>query len=161
MTSVWGRGRPRRKHSSAAPSVAPPDSSPTLKLGDKLSEQSAGPLGTKPPVANAFAATSIPKYSKDDLQQIFKTVLEAWASAPTPAPALVLASAPAPAPIVAEVPWEKLKAYSPDVYRRKSYIDCYNFCQQYKNYFAIARDLRPTQIPFVALFLWERISVCR
>ena len=136
MTSVRGRGRIRWERSSIAPSVspsvAPPDSSLPPESGDKLSDQLAGPSVTKPLVANAPAAdTSIPKYSKDDLQRILKAVLEARAPAPTPAPT------PAPASIVSKAPREKLKARSLDIYRGKSYIDCYNFYQQCKDYFAI------------------------
>ena len=78
MTSVQGRGRSRHERSSAAPFVAPPDSFLPPELDDKLFNQPTRPLETKPPVANTPAsATSIPKYSEDDLQQIFKTVLEA------------------------------------------------------------------------------------
>ena len=154
MTSVRGRGRPRRKCSSAAPSVTPLDSSPPPESGDELSDQPAGPL-TKPPVANApAAANSIPKYSEDDLQQILRTVLEAQVPAPTPVPA----PAPAPAPIVAEAPRKKLKARSPDVYLEKSHMDCYNFCQQCENYFATAGATGPTRIPFAASILRDRIS---
>ena len=98
MTSVQGRRRLRCKHFSAAPSIAPPDSSPSPESGDKLSDQPARPSETKPPVANTLAATSVPKYSGDDLQRILKAVLEAWAPIPALAPIL------APASIVAEAP---------------------------------------------------------
>ena len=162
MTSYRGRGRPRRKRSSAAPSVALPDSFPPHELGDKLFDQPAGP-STKSPIANAFAAAnSIPKYSEDDLQRILRTVLEARIPAPAPvlapAPVPVHAPAPAPAPIVAEAPRKKLKARSPDVYRGKSHMDCYNFCQQCEDYFATAGATGPTRIPFAASFLRDRIS---
>ena len=160
MTSVRGRGCSRPEHSSAAPSVALPDSSPPPESGDELSDQPARPL-TKPPIANApAAANNIPKYSEDDLQWIFKTVLEVRVPAPTPvlAPAPIPAPAPAPAPIVAEAPREKLKARSPDVYRGKSHMDCYNFCQQCEDYFATAGATGPTRIPFAASFLRDRIS---
>ena len=168
MTSVWGRGRPRRERPSVtpsvAPSVAPPDSSPPPESGDELSDQPAGP-STKPPVANApAAANSIPKYSEDDLQRILRTVLEARVPAPAPVlapapvPAPVPAPAPAPAPIVAEAYRKKLKARFPDVYRGKSHIDCYNFCQQYEDYFATAGATGPTWILFAASFLRNRIS---
>ena len=39
-------------------------------------------------------------------------------------------------------------------------MDCYNFCQQSEDYFAIAGATGPTQIPFAASFLWDRISFC-
>ena len=120
MTSVQGCKRPRQERLSAAPSVAPLDSFSPPELGDKLSDQPAGLSGTKS-LANApAAATSIPRYSKDDLQRILKAVLE------TQAPALALALALAS--VIFEVPWEKLKARSPDVYRGNSHMDCYNFC---------------------------------
>ena len=77
MTSVQGRRRLHRKRSSAAPSIAPLDSSSPPKSDDELSDQLAGSLGTKPPIANTSAATSVLKYSEDDLQRIFKTILEA------------------------------------------------------------------------------------
>ena len=162
MTSVQGRGRPCRERSSAAPSVAPPDSFPPPESGNKLSDQPAG-LSTKPPVANApAAANSIPKYSENDLQRIFKTVLEARVPASTPvlAPAPVPTPAPAPtlAPIIAEAPREKLKTRSPDLYRRKSHMDYYNFCQQCEDYFATAGATGPTRILFAASFLRYRIS---
>ena len=91
MISVQGCRRPRREHPSVAlsiapsvaPSFAPSDFSPSSE--SKIFEQPDGPLEPKSP-----ADTSIPKYSKDDLQRIFKAVLEAWAPAPTPAPAFVV-----------------------------------------------------------------------
>ena len=159
MTSVRGHGHLRRKRLSAAPSIIPSDSFPPFKLGDKLSNQPVGPSKIKSPVANASAtATSIPKYSKDDLQQILKAVLEA--QAPTPTPTLILALAPAPvlAHIVVETPWEKLKARSPDVYHDKSQMNCFNFYQQYEDYFATIGATGPTRSPFAMFFLWDRIS---
>ena len=158
MTSLRGCGRPRWEHPSVAPSVAlfiaPPDSSPPPKSGDKLSDQPARPSEAKP-LANApAAATNIFKYSEDDLQRIFKAVLEAQALI------LVFASAPASvlALVVSKMPRKKLKTCSPDVYCRKSHIDCYKFCQQCENYFATAGATGPTQIPFIASFLWDWIN---
>ena len=52
------------------------DSSPSLESDGKLFNQLAGPLGPY----LAVIPTTIPpisKYTKEDLQQIFKTVLEA------------------------------------------------------------------------------------
>ena len=160
MTSVRGRGRPRRERPSVAPSVAPsiasPDSSPPPESGDELSDQPAGPSGAKPHANSPPAATSVPKYSENDLQRILKAVLEARAPAPVPAPA----PAPVPAPVVSEVPREKLKARFLDAYCGKSHMDCYNFCQKCEDYFAIARATGYTQIPFATSFLWNQISFC-
>ena len=154
MTSIRGYRRPHWKRlsvtPSVTPSVAPPDSFPPLKLGDKLSDQPVRPLGRKPTVANIFATTiSVPKNSEDDLQQIFKAVLEAQAPIPVPAPT----SDSAPAPVVSKVSREKLKACSPDIYRRKSHMDYYNFCRQYEDYFATVGVIKLTQISFVVSFL--------
>ena len=88
------------------------------------------------------------------MQQILKAVLEAQAFVPAPAPVPALV----PAPVVSEVLREKLNARSPDIYRRKSHMDCYNFCQQCKDYFATAGATGPTRILFAASFLWDRIS---
>ena len=115
-----------------------------------MSDQLAGLSGTKL-LANApAAATNIPTYSQDDLQQIFKAVLEIWA----PAPASI------PAPSVSEVPRKKLKDCFPDVYRRKSHMDYFNFYQQYEDYFATTRAMEPTRILFTASFFQDRISFC-
>ena len=135
---------------SVAPSIALPDFSQLSESGDELSDQPAGPSKGKPLANSLAAANSIPKYFEDDLQQIFKAVLEAQAPAPAPTPI--------PAPVVSEVPWEKLKARFPNVYCRKSHIDCYNFCQQCEDHFATAGATGPTQILFAASFLWDRIS---
>ena len=162
MTSVRGHECPRRKRlsvtSSVAISVVPPDSFPPRKSADELSDQLAELSGPKPPVANALAATSVLKYSEDDLQRILKAVLEA--RAPVPALALAPAYAPAPAlaPIVAKAPREKLKACSLDVYRGKSHMDYYNFWQQYEDYFATTGITEPTRILFATSFLRDRIS---
>ena len=158
-SSVRGRRRSCYEHSSATLFIAPLDSFSTPKSGDKLSDQPIGPLKTKLPIANApAAAISISKYSKDNLQQIFKTVLEARVPAPTPVLAPTSALAPASAPIIAETPCEKKKACSPDIYRRKSHIDCYNFHQQCKDYFTIAGATGPTQILFATPFFRDQIS---
>ena len=156
MTSVRGRRHPHQKRPSIAPSIipsiAPPDSFPPFESGDKLFDQLAGPSRGKLLTNSPPAAINIPKYSKDDLQRIFKTVLEAWVPALAPAPA------PVPAPVVFKVPQEKLKARSSDVYGGKSHIDCYNFCQQCENYFATIGVTESTQILFATSFLWDRIN---
>ena len=136
MTSVRGRGRPRRER----PSVALPDSSPPPE--SEFSDQPAGPPGAKLPVAVVpAAAPAVPKYNEEDLQRILKTVLEARA------------------PTTSEEPRDKpLKARSSDVYRGKSHMECYNFCQQCEDYFATAGARVANRIPFAASFLRDRIS---
>ena len=129
MTSVRAHRRSRRKRPSVAPSIAPPDFFSPPESGEELFNQLAGPLGGKPFANSPPTANNVPKYPEDDLQRILKAVLEAWApipaSAPAPAPAPVLA----PAPIVAKAYRKKLKGHSQDLYRGKSHIDYYNFCQ--------------------------------
>ena len=141
MISVRGYGRLRRERSSITLSITFSDSSLPPKSG--ISEQP-----NRPPRPKFFADTNVPKYSKDNLQWIFKAVLEAWA------PALASASAP----VVFEVLWEKLKARFPSVYREKSYIDCYNFCQQCEDYFAIKEITESIQISYAASFFRDWIS---
>ena len=90
-----------------------------------------GAGSVRPPVA---------KYTEEDLQQILKAVLEAKVPA-------------------SDEPLEKLlKARSPDVYRGKSHMECYNFCQQCKDHFAIARAKGPNRILFAASFFCDRIN---
>ena len=101
MTSVRGRRHSRWESSSVASSVTFFNSFLSLKLDDKLSKQPTGLSKIKLLVTIALvAAINIPKYSEDDLQRIFMTVLEARALALT----LVLALA------VSKVLRDKLKA---------------------------------------------------
>ena len=166
MTSFQGRGRLRHERSSVVSSVAlflaPLDSFPPPEMGDELFDQPTAPSGAKLPVTNALAATSIPMYFEDDLQRIFKAVLEARAPvpalAPVPAPVPILAPALAPALIVAKAHQKKLKTCFPDVYRGKSHMDCYNFCQQGEDYFATIAATGPTRILFATSFLQDWIS---
>ena len=152
MTSVRGCSYPHQERFSVIPLfVTSFDSFSPFKLGDKLSDQLARPPRIKPPVANAsITATSIPKYSKDNLQRILKAVLEVR----TLAPALALALA------TSAEPQNKLKAFAPDVYCEKFHMDCYNFYQQCEDYFATVRATGPTQILFAAFCFQNRISFC-
>ena len=67
MISIQGYKHFRRERHSVTSAIGLFNSFPPPKLGDKLSDQPAGPLGTKPPVGALFAATNIPKYFKIDL----------------------------------------------------------------------------------------------
>ena len=140
MTPVRGRGCPRQERPfvvpSVAPSVAPLDSFPLFE--SEIFKPLDGLLRLKSP-----AATNIPRYFEDNLQQIFKAILEAQAPTPTPTPTSV----------VSKVLRKKLKACGLDVYREKSHMDCYNFCQQCLDYFATIKVTRSTEIFFAASFL--------
>lgn len=70
------------------------------------------------------ATSSTTKYLEDNLQRIFKIVLEAWTS-------IILI-------VFLEKPYKKLlKANFLNMYCTKTYIEYYNFCQQCKNYFTM------------------------
>ena len=110
---------------------------------------SEGPLGSSPPPESGHDKTPVnlpaveppvAKYTKEDLQRIIKTVFKARAP---------------PSDGVREKP---LKARSPDVYRGKSHMECYNFCQQCEDHFATAGAKGPNRIPFAASFLRDRIN---
>ena len=148
MTLVQGRSRPCRE----CPSVALLDSSPSLE--SEFFEQPAGYWRAKLLITVvSVTATDVSIYIKNDLQQIFKTILEA--GGPALAPAL------APVPATSEEPWDKLlKARSPDVYYEKSHMDCYNFCQQWENYFVTVGAIGANRIFFATSFLKDRISFC-
>ena len=82
MTLVQDREYLYRECPSITPSVAPLDSSLSLKSGDKLSDQPAGLSKTKTSVTKVLVATiNILKYSEDDLQRILKAIFETQASA--------------------------------------------------------------------------------
>ena len=93
------------------------------------------------PIIGLFKPLII-KYPKKDLQKIFKIVLKAQAS-----------------PF--NGPYEKpLKTRLFDVYCSKSYIEYYNFCQQYEDYFVTAKAKSLSYILFVTSFLRDCINFC-
>lgn len=51
---------------------------------------------------------------------------------------------------------QTLKLKTPDIYKSKSHMDCYDFIQQYEDYFAISGSQDRNQIPFVATFFKEK-----
>ena len=50
------------------------------------------------------------------------------------------------------------KAKIPEVYYNKLHMDCYHFCQQYKDYFETAGATGSNRTPFAAFFLCENIN---
>ena len=111
------------------------------RTSEGLSESSPPPesshdeITANPPAVESLVA----KYTKEDLQKILRTVFEAQA----------LSNGAREKP---------LKARSPDVYRDKSYMECYNFYQQYEDYFATTRAKSPNRIFFTVSFLRDCIN---
>ena len=95
MTLVQGHNRLYKK----CPFVTLSNYFQSFELGDKFSDQCPRCLDTNHPIAIGLAAAfSILKYTKEDLQQIFKIVLETQAL------------------IISGEPRDKLlKAHSPDM----------------------------------------------
>lgn len=48
---------------------------------------------------------------------------------------------------------KSLKARLPDLYKDKSYIECYSFCQWYKDYFVTARIQELSKILFAIIYI--------
>ena len=82
------------------------------------------------------------KYTKKDLQKIFKIVIEARAFP------------------LNRTRKKSVKIRSPGVYCGKFHIECYNFYQQCKDYFATAGAKSYNHIPFATFFLYDRINFC-
>ena len=102
-------------------------------------------------IASGSANSSLVKYLNYDLQRIVKTIIKArplLSSAPAPVPALVVTTAPHYKSSCELF----LKAQFPDIYRGKPHMECYNFFQQYKDYFATANAMEPNQFLFAAIF---------
>ena len=90
-----------------------------------------------------ISTNSMAKYFKKDLQQIFKTILEAKAP--------VLTSQPLVFP---NRPYKRLlKARFLDMYCDKTYMEYYNFFLWCKDYFATAGAQGQNRISFTAIFL--------
>lgn len=84
----------------------------------------------------------IAKYIEENLQYILKIVLKA--KAPTSA---------------SEKPQEyPLKAKFPNIYYKKSHMDYYHFCQQYKDYFNTIKVKSYYHIFFAIFFFFGHIS---
>ena len=112
-----------------------------------------------PLVFSGSANSFVVRYLEDDLQRIVKTILDAR-------PFFLPAFAPIPALVIVTTPYYKgprerpLKARFPDIYWGKTYIVCYNFFQQCKDYFATAGATGPNRVPFAATFLKDIALFC-
>ena len=103
-----------------------------------------------------FALSSVAQYLKDNLQRIFRTILnfKLLVLPPTLAPAFQQYKSTYKRP---------LKAWFSNVYWGKTHLKCYNFFQHYKDYFAIAGAKCQNQVSFAvtfinstALFFWQQ-----
>ncbi len=92
-----------------------------------------GPLEVPLP---ALPAPDVVRYTKKDMDHLFQTFLQASKGGSG----------------------DKLKAKTSDVYRGRSHMGYYNFCQQCEDHFATCGATRPNRIPFVAFFLQDRIN---
>ena len=101
-----------------------------------------------------FADSSVVRYLKDDLQRIFRTVLDFRFPAPVLAPIVAAA-------LHYKVLHERLiKARFLDIYWGKTHLEYYNFFQQYKDHFATSGTTGPNRVPFAAIFLKDTGLFC-
>ena len=107
-------------------------------------------------VVVGFAIFSVARYLKNNLQQIFRTVLDF-----KPLCALALAFI---VPQQYEGLWKRsLKIWSPDVYHSKTHLKYYNFFQKCKDHFTTAGAKGQNLVLFAstffkntALFCWQQ-----
>ena len=53
---------------------------------------------------------------------------------------------------------QSFKSWFPDFYYRNLHIECYWFCQKYKNHFKTAEAKRPNKITFAGLILHKLVT---
>ncbi len=147
MTSVRGRGRtPSRGQASEAP-TGPPSSNRDHEdlLGSDKPGPSEAPAGPPKALSGPPQALSLPnvpqdpgtnRYSQQDLDRIIQTFFQNSKGGSG----------------------NKLKAKTPDVYRGRSHMECYNFCQQCEDHFATCGATGPNRVPFAASFVRDKIN---
>ncbi len=155
MTSVRGRGRPVRRGQASKAPIGPLSSNgdhedplksntPGLSkapAGSEAPEAPARPLEAPPgpPQALLLLVPQDPdanRYSQQDLDRIIQILLQNSKGRSG----------------------DKFKAKTLNVYRGRSHMECYNFCQQYEDHFTTCGATGPNKIPFAASFLRERIN---
>ncbi len=157
MTSVKRRGQPAQRVQTSEVPTGPPSSNrsddgdhkdplesnkPGPSKAPIRPETPAGPeapLG--PPQAPSLPIPQDPgahRYSQQDLDRIIQTFLYTSKGGSR----------------------DKLKAKTPNVYRGRSHMECYNFCQQCEDHFATCGATGPNRIPFAVFFLRDRINFC-
>ncbi len=139
MTSVRGRGRPTRRSQASEAPTDPPSSNRDHKnlLGSNKSGSSKAPAAFKAPVRPPEASPGPPQapplpvlqdpvancYSQQDLDRIIQTFLHVSKGGSG----------------------DKLKAETPDVYRSRSHMECYNFCHNVRTILPPAELSRETE----------------
>ncbi len=152
MTSVRGRSRPVRRGQASKAPTGPLSSNRDHEdpLGSNEPGPSEAPTGSEasagPPEAppGPLQAPLLPvpqdpganRYSQQDLDKIIQTFLQNSKGRSG----------------------DKLKAKTLDVYRGRSHMECYNFCQQCKDHFATCGAIGPNRIPFADSFLRDQIN---
>ena len=105
-------------------------------------------------IASGSADSSVVRYSENNLQQILSTVLDFGPSAPVLVPVVATA-------LHYEGPREwSLKAWFPNIYWGKTYLECYNFFLQFKDHFATTNATGLNRVLFAATFLKNIILFC-
>ncbi len=157
MTSVRGRGQPAQRDQGSEAPTSPPSSNTDHENTLESNElgPSETPTGSEAPTrletpAEPKASPGVPqapplpvpqdlsanRYSQQDLDRIIHTFLH----------------------ISKEESGDKLKAKTSDVYRSRSNIEYYNFCQQCEDHFATCGATWPNRILFTASFLRDQIN---
>ena len=106
---------------------------------------SAVPPVVAPLAAFGSADSFVVRYLKDDLQRIFRTVLNSRPLAPVLAPTAT--------PHYKGPRERPLKAWFPDIYWDKTHLECYNFLQKCEDHFATAGATGSNRVLFAATFL--------
>ncbi len=140
MTSVRGQGRTAQRIQAFEGCT---DWSNNREYEDPLGSNESGPseaakalIGPPKAPLPTPATPNIARYIQKDINHLFQTFLQASKGGSG----------------------DKLKAKIPYIYHGGSYMEYYNFCQQYKDYFATCGATGPNRILFAASFLRDRIN---
>ena len=134
---------PTGKDEPAGPAAT--EGSDTYAPAPAVSRASTLALPAAPSLASA-AVDSMIRYLEADLQRILRIILETKPPAPAPQP-LFFPDGSCERP---------LKARFPELFCDMTQMECYNFIQQCKDYFATAGTKGPNQVLFAATFLREQ-----
>ena len=130
---------------------APTEGNDTYILATVVSHAPTSTPASAPALLLALTpvdANATVRYSKAELQPIFKTILEVRSPILALAPQILVFS---------KSPYKRpLKARFPELYYGKTHMECYNFCQQCKDYFATTGAKRPHRVLFITTLLRDQ-----